>query len=399
MAATRENTGEKEGGEPRRVWKDHNLHVVFAVTLMAVLGSSSVTPAFPRVVEELGVSPGQVGLLITFFTLPGVFLTPVAGILSDKLGRKRVLVPSLVLFGIAGTACAFVRDFELLLAMRALQGVGAAALGATNVTLIGDLYDGRERTQALGYNSSVLSVGTASYPAIGGALATFAWYYPFALPIVAIPIALLVALSLHNEEPHNEQSLGDYFGSVAERVKDRAVIGLFCGSLVTFVVLFGALITYLPILMSQRFSAPPYLIGLIVATSSLTTALTSTQAGRLSERFSPQRLIRASYLLYAAALAIVPLVPSVWLLLVPTVIFGFAQSLNLPNSFTLLNEAAPDENRGAFIALNSTILRLGQTLGPLLMAAAAIPFGLTGAYLAFAAASALMALLALALVR
>jgi MFS family permease len=231
-------------------------------------------------------------------------------------------------------------------------------------------------------------------------LATLAWYYPFALPLVAIPIAFVVLFSLHNPEPHNEQGLKEYFGSVAEKVKNQPVVGLFAGSLVTFVVLFGALITYLPILMSQRFGAPPYLIGLIVATSSLTAAPTSTQAGRLSERFSRTVLIRLSFLFYAVALNIVPLVPSVWLLLVPTAIFGFAQSLNLPNSFALLNEAAPGENRGAFIALNSTILRLGQTLGPLLMGLlAALPLGLTGAYLAFAVAAALMSLLALVLIR
>jgi hypothetical protein len=58
------------------------------------------------------------------------------------------------------------------------------------------------------------------------------------------------------------------------------------------------------------------------------------------------------------------------------VIFGVAQSLNLPPAFSLLNEAAPDENRGAFISINSTILRLGQTLGPVLMSVAAIPVGL-----------------------
>jgi hypothetical protein len=141
-----------EGSQPAR-------HL--GVTLMAVLGSSSVSPAFPKVVAELGISPGQVGLLITVFTLPGVFLTPVSGVLSDKFGRKTVLIPSLLLFGVAGGACALARDFELLLGLRVLQGVGAAALGATNVTLIGDLFAGRERTAALGYNSSVLSAGTA----------------------------------------------------------------------------------------------------------------------------------------------------------------------------------------------------------------------------------------------
>ena len=381
------------GGGSRLVWKDHSLHVIWGVTLMAVLGSSSVSPAFPKVVAELGVSPGQVGLLITVFTLPGVFLTLVAGVLSDKFGRKTVLIPSLLLFGVAGGACALARDFELLLGLRVLQGVGAAALGATNVTLIGDLFAGRERTAALGYNSSVLSTGTASYPAIGGALATFGWYYPFALPLLAIPIAFLVLFSLHNPEPHNEQGLKEYARSIWSAVKDRTVAGLFAGSLVTFILLFGPLIVYLPILMDQAFGVSPLVIGVVVASASLTTALASTQIGNLTSRFSEKTLVRASFVLYAAALALVAFVPYWWLLFVPTVIFGVAQSLNLPNVFSLLNEAAPDENRGAFLALNSTILRLGQTLGPVLMAVIAVPLGLAGAL------AAAMFVLALALIR
>ena len=99
MAQTIE--GESGKGQTRPVWKDHNLHVIWCVTLMAVLGSSSIAPALPRVVQELGVSPGQVGLLITVFTLPGVFLTSVAGALSNRFGRREILVPSLVLFGMS----------------------------------------------------------------------------------------------------------------------------------------------------------------------------------------------------------------------------------------------------------------------------------------------------------
>ncbi len=108
---------ERDGGV-RKVYKDHNLHVLWGVTLMAVLGVSSVTPAFPRIVQELGVSSGQLGLLITVFTLPGIVLTPVLGVLSDRYGRKKLLVPALLLFGVAGGACALARSFELLLALR-----------------------------------------------------------------------------------------------------------------------------------------------------------------------------------------------------------------------------------------------------------------------------------------
>ena len=394
--------GEKKESKGRAtgpVWKDHNLHVVWFVTLMAVLGSSSVSPAFPEVRQQFGVSVGQVGLLITVFTLPGVFLTFFAGALSDRFGRKRILVPSLLLFGSAGGACALAPNFETLLLLRVLQGVGAASLGALNVTLVGDLFSGRERTTALGYNSSVLNVGTASYPAIGGALAAFGWYYPFALPLLAIPVALLVLFSLRNPEPRNDQELKEKAQSVWERAKNGCVIGLFANTFVVFVILFGALIAYLPSFMSERFGSGSLFIGLVLASTSITAALASTQAGRLADRFSEKALIRTSYLLYAVSLCLVPLVPSVWLLFVPAMLFGVAQTLNLPNAFSLLNEAAPDENRGAFISLNSTILRLGQTLGPVLMLAATLPFGLGAAYLLATTLAAAMFLVAFAMIR
>ena len=89
----------------RRLLFDPNLRIIFAVTLMAVLGVSSVTPAFPAVMAALGIPSSRVGLLISVFTVPGVLLTPLMGILADRLGRKAVLLPSLVLFAIAGAAC------------------------------------------------------------------------------------------------------------------------------------------------------------------------------------------------------------------------------------------------------------------------------------------------------
>lgn len=393
------STAAEHSDDPRKVYKDHNLHVLWGVTLMAVLGVSSITPAFPTIVRELGVSGGQVGLLITVFTLPGIVLTPVLGILSDRHGRKKILIPALLLFGVAGGACALARSFELLLVLRFFQGMGAAALGTLNVTVIGDIYDGRERSAALGYNSSVLSVGTASYPAIGGALATFGWFYPFALPVLTLPIWLFVVFSLRNPEPRNEQDLKEYFGSVWRHLRDREVIGLVGLSLLTFIILFGPQLSFLPILMDDRFEAPSYVIGGALSGASLVTALVSSQLGRLTGRFAEKTLLRCAFLIYAVALALVAVAPSLPLLLVPLALFGVAQGINLPNVFSLLNAHAPDENRGAFMATNGMALRTGQTIGPLLMASVAGTLGAPGAYLAAAGVALVAFLVAFAAVR
>lgn len=378
------------------IHRDTNLQIVFAVTLMAVLGVSSITPAFPKIVRELDISPQAVGSLIMVFTFPGVLLTPVLGVLADQFGRKKVLVPSLVLFGVAGTACAFARDFNLLLVLRFFQGVGAASLGSVNVTIIGDLYAGRERTTAMGYNASILSVGTASYPAIGGALATVGWYYPFILPLAAIPVGLAVLLSLRNPEPKSDQRFGEYLGDAWNSIADRRVLGLFAVSTITFIILYGSYLTYLPLLMGGSFAASSFLIGLITSSSSIATAITSSQVGRLARAYTERNLIRVACVLYALAMVGVLLVPRLWLFVIPAIIFGIAQGLNMPSIQTLLAGLAPMKQRAALMSINGMVLRLGQTLGPLVMAMVFATWGMGAVF--YAGASFAVAMLILVVV-
>jgi ACDE family multidrug resistance protein len=377
-------------GGSRAVYRDPNLQIVFGVTLMAVLGVSSVTPAFPEIVEELNITPQAVGSLITAFTLPGVFLTAVLGILADQIGRKRILVPALLIFAIAGSACAFARDFQLLLLLRFLQGVGAAGLGAINLTIIGDLYTGQERTEAMGCNSSVLSVGTASYPAIGGILATVGWFYPFLLPLAAIPVALAVISSLNNPEPTAPQHFSEYLGDAWKVIVNRRVLALFVVSTLTFIILYGAIMAYFPLLVGGSFGAPPFAVGLVMSVSSLGTALTSSLAGRLARSFSEKALIGVSCVLYGLALAVIPLVSNLWVLTIPIAVFGVAHGINLPSLMTYLASLAPMEQRGALMSINGMVLRLGQTLGPLIMGMVFTFAGMGGVFVGGAVCALLM---------
>ena len=341
---------------------------------MAVLGVASITPAFPRVMEALNISPQSVGLLITVFTLPGVLLTPVLGVLADRFGRKKILVPSLMLFGIAGGACFFARDFGILLLLRFFQGIGAASLGSLNITIIGDLFKGRERAAAMGYNASVLSIGTASYPAVGGILATFGWYYPFLLPFVAIPVGFAVLFGLKNPEPRNKESMGEYLSKAFRSVGSLKAMALFSATVSTFIILYGSYLTFFPLLLSL-FGAQPFIIGMVMSSMSLTTAITSSQLGRMTRRFQERSLLRAAFVLYSISLLLIALSPSLWILLIPTVLFGIAHGLNLPSIQTLLAELAPMEYRAAFMSVNGMVLRIGQTLGPILMG---LIFGFAG---------------------
>ncbi|MEC4812368.1 MAG: MFS transporter [Scytonema sp. PMC 1069.18] len=352
---------------PKRLYLDTNFQIICAVSLMAVLGVSSLTPAFPKLAQALSVNPSNLGLLVTVFTLPAVLLGPFIGVLADRLGRKKIIVPSLILFGIAGTACAFARDFNLLLLLRFLQGIGAASLLSLSITLIGDLYAGDKRTTAMGYNASFTSIGTASYPIIGGTLATFGWYYPFALPILAIPIGLVVLFVLKNPEPKGERNLQEYLRNALLALKNRKLAGLFIGSAANFILLYGAYVTYLPQLISDTFEAPASTIGVLLSSVSVAITITSSQLGRLARKFHTTTLIRASFVLYALALLIIPFVSNLWLLLIPTTIFGIGLGIGAPSIQTRLTEVAPKEYLATILSVNGTFFGLGQTLGPLLM--------------------------------
>lgn len=378
------------------LYRDKNLQIIFGVTLMAVLGVSSITPAFPSIMRELGITVGQVGLLITFFTLPGAILAPFLGVAADRFGRKKILVPSLFLFAITGTASTFIRDFNVLLAMRVFQGIGAAGLGSINITIISDLYSGRQRAEAMGLNTSVLSIGVASYPIIGGALALLGWYYPFTLSIIAIPIGILALTSLKNPEPRNFQSLREYLSGTWGHLKNIRVAGLFATGILTFIILYGAFLTYFALLLGETFGASSFIIGLVMASMSLTTAAVSWQLGRINKWFSLPTIIKLAFVIYAVALVLIPLMPSLWLLLIPSIIFGIAMGLSMPTILTAVAELAPPEYRAAFMSINSTMLRLGQTIGPPLMGLIYVYQGLDTAFFAAAALALLVPAVAIA---
>lgn len=373
--------GNRSGhGTVRKLYLDTNLQIMFGVTLMVILGVSSIMPVLPELTVKLNIPARSIGLVVTVFALPGVLLAPLAGILADRVGRKKVLVASLLIFGLFGTACGFADSFETLLLLRLLQGVGMAPIGVLNTTLIGDLYDGTDRITAMGYVGTVLSIGTAILPAIGGTLALFGWNYPFMLPVVALPLAVLVQFSLKNPEPHRRHRFKHYVKGALSVISTKRAIGLFSLTFLTFMILYGPFVTYIPLLLQDRFDMTPVTIGLIIAVSSLFTGLASSQLGRLATRFREVSILRASFTLFLLSMCLTPFVTSAWGFLAPLGLFGAAMGLGGPSRITLIAGLAPANRRALVMAANGMIQRLGQTVAPVLMGAVLAGFGMDAVF-------------------
>jgi MFS family permease len=350
-----------------KLFLDRNLLIIFGVTATAMLGTGSITPAFPQMMAYFNIDSQQAGWMITINTLPGIFLAPVWGVVADRIGRKKVLVPSLVFYALCGGAQAFTDDFTLLLALRFFQGCAGAPLAALNNTVIGELYVGRERMEAMGYNASVQSACMLGYPLLGGAVALFGWHYPFLLPLLGLPVAWFVAVKLNNPEPkRSTQPMLDYLGSALKSVANRRMAALYFINILTVAVSFGVLIVYFTLLLSYHFGANSFEIGVITAFSPVVSGLLATQVGRIRAHMSFRQMIVVGLVLSAIGVSLNMSMPSLWWLLVPAFIRGIAQGILNPSVNTLVVEFAPHESRAAVMSLNSTMFRIGQTFGPFL---------------------------------
>ncbi len=362
------------------VLKNKQLWLIFGITAIAVMGIASFMSAYPKIAAHFNVSPDRVALISTIFTLPGLLLTPLFGILADKIGRKKIIVPALLLFGISGSSIIFVADFNIFLALIFIQGIGAAPLGALNITLISDKFSGTERIAALGYNGTILNLSTTIYPFVGGLLAGLGWYYPFFLPLLAIMIMLPVWFFLKDEHS-NKVNFSDYFSAFSSTIKNLKVLSILSLAVITFLILFGTLISFLPFLITDMGETNPVFIGLQIATMSIMAAVSSSQLKRINKYLNQKQLLIIAFLLYGISSLLVIFLNQPSLLFISSSIYGIGHGVNIPTLVSLLSQSVPKQQLAGFMSLQRASSLLGQTSAPVVFSIFYRSFGIESTFI------------------
>jgi ACDE family multidrug resistance protein len=176
--------------------KTSALITLTSIPLIMVLGNSMLIPVLPTISSVLGVSSFQVSLLITLFSIPAAIVIPIAGILSDRIGRKKVILISLILYGVGGLLAGIASvwkggSYGFLLAARIIQGIGAAGTAPIAMVLVSDLYTKENRSKALGIIEASNAMGKVLSPILGSLIALITWYAMFfAFPLLCVPAAI-----------------------------------------------------------------------------------------------------------------------------------------------------------------------------------------------------------------
>ena len=339
--------------------------IVCGTALCSVMGVSSVLPVLPLLAKTFHIPDASLGILIACFTLPGIFLTPLGGVFSDRVGRKNVLIPSLMCFALGGLGCFFSGSQTEILLWRVVQGIGAASLGTLYNTLIGDLCpDEAERLKALGSTMMLVAIGGALFPALGGLLGEWRLMSPFLLTLCALPLALLVWITELPRPANTGQSLNSYIRQGVSRISERGNLSLFAISFIIFGILYGPIITYFPLLAYARYDASPPQIGFIYAATILGISFGGVFMPGLSRRFSARALGLCAAAFFCAAMLLMPYKHSLWFCALPILCYGLGQGILSPAAMSALTGGTPEHNRSIILAANATTIRLSQTLMP-----------------------------------
>lgn len=350
------------GGVP---WDSRAVYIIFSCSLIGVMGVSMISPVLPELRDVFGVTDGEVGLVITAYTLPGILLSPFVGLVADRLGRRRVVVPLLFVFGGAGASIAFVDSFGVVLLLRAVQGVGASGLVAMAVTLIGDLYTGGRKDAVLGLNGSSISAGAAVYPFIGGALAAVRWSLPFLFFGVAVLIGLLALVALPEPERGEKgTSVRGYVRGLADVLRRRETVGLYVATFSALLLFYGSVLTAVPLLLNDEFGLGSARIGPILSMTAVASAIVSSQYERIAGVTDKPGMISLGFCIYGVSLIGLWLAPSPVAVAAVLLLFGSGNVITLLSIDNSIVTMAPDGMRAGMMGVRTSAFRLGQTVGP-----------------------------------
>ncbi|WP_307400348.1 MFS transporter [Desulfofundulus luciae] len=385
------------------------LAALSGVPFIMVLGNSMLIPVLPAIKETLHLTQFKVSLLITLFSIPAGIVIPLAGFLSDRFGRKNVIAPALILYGlggiVAGLAAIFLKNlaYPAILGGRILQGIGAAGTAPIAMALTGDLFTGKQRGIALGIIEAANGLGKVVSPILGALLGLITWYATFLFfPLVVIPVVLGLWFLIKEPESNRQaQSVNQYLKSIARIFEKKSAMLLtsFLGGAAALLILFGVLF-FLSEHLETIFRLNGVRKGGALAIPVLFMSTTSYLTGRIiKKRLALMKwLVVGGLALIGGALTMIGFYRTTYLFFIAISLAGIGTGLTLPCLNTIITSSTATERRGLVTSLYGGVRFVGVALGPPLFGLL-MGYGLPFMFWSMAALAGVTALLAAFLIR
>lgn len=350
------------------------------IPFIMTLGNSMLIPILPMLEKELDITKFQTSLIITIYSVVAIICIPIAGYLSDRFGRKKVIVPALIITAIGGLvsglgASVFSKSYIIVLIGRLLQGIGASGAMPIVLPLVGDLFPKDEETSStLGLIETSNTIGKVLSPIIGTAVALIVWYMPFYLIPVLSVISLILIFIFIKEKPQKKEkeNFACYWSMIKSVFKEhwRWLVALFLAGVILMYILFSFLFYFSNILEDEH-DFKGIIKGLLLAIPLLALAIASFITGKLIK----DNLVAMKWISFVGTLlGGLMLIASIWLdsyiaIIVIFLAAGIGIGIALPALDAMITSSLDKEVRGAVTSIYSAMRFIGVAIGPPVAAA------------------------------
>ena len=338
--------------------------IVFAV-MMAMSLPSSFLPIMAQGLDPSGV---LVGMVVSAWFLTRIFLNIPAGMLSDRIGRWRLLIFGIGFSGLGPILCAFASNIYILILGRALWGVGTAFYFMNNYALLMDILPVNVRGRALGFFQGLEFVGSFIGAPVGAFLAISlsynqVFYFSLALTIISLIVAWRSGQSTAKQT--EDQARGSpSFDEVMKGLKNWGILIVSTCSFLRYFINQGVFQTIFQLYMHEGLFYSIETIGIILSVRILGQVLSIILAGVLSDRFGRKPVLIAGYIISASAFLLFTITRDLGAITMTTFLQGIGEGFGFTTLIALLTDLSPPNIRGGVVGIYRTFNDIGGFIGP-----------------------------------
>jgi len=363
--------------------------ILCGVGLLAIFSSTiSKSPALPLFVSHLGGGPAAVGLIASISAGTGILFSFPAGILSDRIGRKRMLIFSAIVFATAPFLYLLVREIWQLALVRFYHGLATAIFLPVAMAMVSDLFQ-KGRGEKMGWFSTATLLGRFMAPALGGAILGFyatdqatgfhTLYLVCGIAGLAVFLSLFCLPALNQSTPQKTGPHPHWREGIKELLGNRGIM-MTCAVEAAILFAYGTFETFLPA-HALKAGLNPYQIGLCLSSQIITIALAKPVMGRFSDHHGRPQQILVGAVAAGICIAFLSIADSFLVLLALSILLGLTISVVTSASAAHIADQSKDGAQGSAMGILGSIMDIGHSLGPLLGGILAASFGLPASFL------------------
>jgi MFS family permease len=359
---------------------------LFFINFSVTLGFGIADAFFSVFAHDLGARGTMLGVAIGFYATSKIIFSPLMGLLSDRFGRKPLIVTSLIIFSLTSICYCLSTNITTIIALRTLQGIGCAMFRPVLISLVG------ENTAPLNRGKIVATFDMSFYgalslgPVIGGIIMDHWSFNGIFTLLASLCMAALLASIFTIPTDRAKKSLTSREKQKRTRLKLKLSPGD-NGTLPGLLVfIFGracgiiAFVSFMPIFLTTKLGFNGTQIGMIMASSTLATTLSLRPMGKLADIFSRPTLITIGGIMVSGLYLLIPLAATFNQMLTLSLSIGFFSGLSQPASTALLVEEGKLYGTGFAIGSFNASLNLGLSVGSLVGALLLTSFGFTAIF-------------------